>query len=489
MGRKYFNIIIFCILCILPASCQKEVYNTYPTESTQTNGKIFIQSKPSNATIYLNSKNMGLRTPDTLKWLSNGEQLLTLRLPLYSDTTFKIQSFNGQINNIFIDFSLNSKNYGKIFVESQPDNANIWLNDSLTSNKSPSILTYLIPGNYKIKCTYPLSRPDSTNVTVASSTTVQTYLTLEDTSQWVSYNTKNTPSVSNYIFTLACDSLNVIWIGTDRGVLSVSGKKWNVYNKNNSILKSNNINCIAVDYLNRKWIGTATGLFMFDGTNWTDYSGNLPDHQVTKIIFDKMNNVWIGTYGGLVQFSNGIWSTFITSNSGLKENMVMSLAVDNINRIWVGSVYNYISIYDGNSWKYYNDTNIHKTIKGTGLDAYITQSMVCDNLGRMWVVFLSQSLGGAKVVYFDGSDWSIFDDILFHFDYPLTIISKNKYLIFGNNLSVGILETGADKLTSYKKANSALQIVKVQAVAMDKQNNVWIGTMYCGMGKFKNGNF
>jgi ligand-binding sensor domain-containing protein len=271
--------------------------------------------------------------------------------------------------------------------------------------------------------------------------------------------------------------------------MSLSGKKWNLYKTSNSILQSDFISCIGVDSSNKKWIGTSAGLFTYDGTTWQDFSSNLPDPHVTAILFDKAGSVWIGTYGGLVKFSNSTWSVYSINNSGLKENLVTCLTEDNTGKIWVGTPHNYINIFDGKNWKYYDNTNINSRITGVGADAFLIQSMAIDNKGIIWVSFQSPA-GGAIVLTFDGSTWNIITGMsYFGGSYPLAMYSKGDFLIFGNYNGLSVQNNTKNSFSYYKTANSGLQLFRLQAVTMDNQNNIWVGSFFYGIGKFKSVNF
>ncbi|MCL4547757.1 MAG: PEGA domain-containing protein [Bacteroidetes bacterium] len=466
-------------------SCEQSVYTSSPDGQTTQNRKVFIQSKPSHATIYLNDKNLGIQTPDTVKWLPADNNIITLKLPLYSDTTFSVNVLAGQTKNVFVDFTLNTKNVGKIDCTSNPNGADIWLNDTLTNKKTPITLSRLVPGNYKVKFTTALHRPDSSDVTVIASTTANVFLTLEDTSKWVSYNKRNSQTISNYISAITCDKQNKIWIGTDRGLMSFSGKKFVTYTMQNSPLPSDIITCVAVDEQNRKWIGTENGLMIFDNGVWSDYSSNLPDLNLTAITFDHSGDTWIGTQKGLVQYSNGSWQTFTITNSGLKENFVTCIAVDKSNRIWIGSVFNGISLYDGKSWSFFNNSNTD--IEYVSLE-YV-QAMTTDKLGRVWVSVLNTDSKTTDLIFYDGSGWSKYTNSAFLFNLTYSLYAKNEHLIFGNKNRLCVLNDDMGILTSYDTANSALPLYRIQTITMDNANNIWFGTFEDGIGKFKVGNF
>lgn len=483
--KKYYSHIIIFLLNLLNFSCQKEVYTGVVEIEHFEDRKISIQSRPTHAAIYLNSKNLGIYTPDTVKWLLADNNIITLKLPMYSDTTFSVNVSEGQTKSVFVDFTLNTKNVGKIDCSSNPNGADIWLNDSLTNRKTPFTFSRITPGNYEVKFTSALHRPDSLNVTVTASTTANVFLTLEDTSRWVSYNMNNTHIVSNYISALACDKSNYFRIGTDRGLMSFSGKKFESYTGNNSPLPSNIITSIAVDDLNRKWIGTENGLMVFDDRVWADYSLNLPSPNVTIIVIDHLGNAWIGTQKGVVKYSNGTWQTFTTVNSGLKENFINCIAVDKSNSVWFGSVFSGISVFDGKSWKYFNNENTHINY----VSLKYVQAITEDKLGRVWVSVLNTDSQTTNLIVYDSNEWSEYTDGAFLFNLTYSLYAKNQYIIFGNRNDMGILNVDDGIFDSYENANSALPLFRLQTVTMDYLNNIWIGTFMNGLGKFRAGNF
>lgn len=475
---KYLNLLVVILL----VSCEQTVYTGPIEEQSVPKRTAFIQSRPSHALIYLNGKYLGIQTPDSVNWLSSEDNLITLKLPLYSDTTFYANVNAGQIKNIFIDFLSNTKNVGNIYCSSDPTFSDIWLNDSLTNKKTPFTLSRLTPGNYEVKISSSQYRSDSINVNVYAGTTSNAFLSLEDTSKWVSYNKTNSGIISNYIISLICDKMNHIWIGTEKGLMSFDGKKFKSYTKQNSPLPSETITSLAVDNQNRKWIGTATGLMIYDNNSWIDFSSNLPDLYVTAITFDNLGNAWIGTPKGLVKYSNGNWKSFTTSNSGLRENFVTCIAVDKQNNIWVGSVLSGISVYDGNFWSYFDTQNLK--LQFQCLD-YV-QSIAIDNQGIVWVSAACVSSSTTSVLCYNGKIWTRF---MYYNNYTYSIFARDQFVVLCNKENIGILNNNNGFYHPYNKANKELTLYRVQAITMDNFNNIWLGTTDYGVGKFKAGNF
>ncbi len=112
-------------------------------------GKIILESKPSNATIYLNNTFIDKVTKDSLTNLKYGLYNIELKLPTYEDTSVTISL--GKNEKITTNIEL--KKYiplGEISINSNPPNAIIKFNNILTNYSTPAVLKNLYAGNYTI---------------------------------------------------------------------------------------------------------------------------------------------------------------------------------------------------------------------------------------------------------------------------------------------------------------------------------------------------
>jgi hypothetical protein len=142
----------------------------------------------------------------------------------------------------------------------------------------------------------------------------------------------NTPIRPEFIYTLAQDHDNTIWVGTSKGLFTIpasvdfmkSNKCERIVIRRNDgtdlgdyLLDGEQVNCIVVDGANRKWIGTAaSGAFLIQIT--TDEVGNkqvetvehftaenslLPSNNILSIaIQESTGEVFFGTSEGLVSY-------------------------------------------------------------------------------------------------------------------------------------------------------------------------------------------
>lgn len=139
--------------------------------------------------------------------------------------------------------------------------------------------------------------------------------------------------VPEFIYSLAQDRDNTIWVGTSTGIFSIPASvdfatsnrcerviisRNDGTNLGDYMLGSEQINCIVIDGANRKWIGTASsGVFLLDiqrsieNTGWdvetvahfTTANSLLPSDNILSIaIQETTGEVFIGTSAGLVSY-------------------------------------------------------------------------------------------------------------------------------------------------------------------------------------------
>ena len=473
---------IFCkaaLITILFAiiSCEQAVYTGPPEEPKPENGKIMVNSNPSGALIYLDGKNMGSKTPCYLNGLTYGSHSVTLKLNLYVDGKIGLYVNGDYTSSIFYDFINDPQNLGSIQCSSNPDGSDIYINDSLTSKKTPCLFNKLKPGPYKVKFTHFNFRADSIVSIVYASQTSSVYLTLEDTSKLVNYISFNSGLPSNIINYVAVDRSNRVWIGTENGLSKFDGKKWQLFNMKNSPLNSDYISRIAVDSSNRILVGSPNGFYTFDGMNWTDFSAAINYSSVNDVIVAPSGDYWVGTQDGLYKYANSVWTLFNTSNSSLAENSVTCLAIDKKNKIWIGSNYHGISVLDGNTWSFHNKSNMNIKVPDQ------VEALCVNSDGKIWANFWKDAL-----VVFDGTSWSA-DTKGINYSSVVTFCVDGKRLLFGTKYG-GMFALDSNGVTkNFNHLGNGAYFNWIPTVAVDALGNIWFGTYNQGLYKIKKGNF
>jgi hypothetical protein len=103
-------------------------------------GSLLINSDPVGAAIYLQGDFTGKYTPDTLKNLEFGSYKIILKFGIERDTTFKVNLSNTGINKISVNMT---NELGSLFVNSDPQGAELFLNGTPCNKFTPDTIKYL----------------------------------------------------------------------------------------------------------------------------------------------------------------------------------------------------------------------------------------------------------------------------------------------------------------------------------------------------------
>ncbi len=334
--KKY---IILVLILIAVIGCDKDVYVTPPLEAP-ANGYAFINSIPSGATIFINGKNSGKVTPDSITYMEYGVFTLTLKKEGFYDSVFTAV-FTKDVKNTFsIDFTKNPRMLGSINFTSNPAGAEIFINDSSISKLTPFKLNGIIPGSYVVKCKKVGFRDAESVVKVNSGNIAPAYITLQDTTKWVDYKTTNSGIATNEINCIEIDGNNKIWVGTEgKGISVFNSSTWVNYSTANSLCPSDKIVCIKKDNSGSILIGTDKGFVRYIFGNWEIYNtnnSNLPNNHILDIAVNN-NEIWIATKSGLVKFEDGNFVVYNTGNSALPDNWITAIGFNNNGVLYVGT--------------------------------------------------------------------------------------------------------------------------------------------------------
>jgi len=298
--------------------CDKEVSRS-PLEPEPNKSTISILSYPSNLEIYLNERNTGSKTPDSLIFLDPGNYKITLKKEYYKDSTFVVSLDVDEKVNLFVDYKQNASMYGNLFLNSVPAGANIFLNDSALNKKTPITLTSLVPGVYNVKLILPEYRDAQINAIVQSSQLKSYSANLRDTSVWIDYQIGNSTIQSNNLSYVEIDDNGILWIGSlNAGLIRFDGKYFTNFNIGNSGMPSNYINCITAKNPNEIWIGTDKGLAIYANGLWEVYNRNnsaLKSDLIYDIEFDNAGTAWIGVSTGLYKFDRNSWYKYSATDT------------------------------------------------------------------------------------------------------------------------------------------------------------------------------
>jgi hypothetical protein len=480
--KKVIIIICLSVLYFIGIHCQKEV-SVSPEESPIHKGFINIESNPTNAKIFLNDKNTGRITPDSLRWLEAGKYKLTLKLNNWADSVFYISIDEIRRDSLYIDFTRDSAMCGTLEVKTTPAGATIFINSENSGKVTPATISNLLPGEYNIGFLKERYWYDTVNVTIMSNRTTAVQRVLADTAVWIVYKKSNCQIPSNSILSVAVDNNNIKWVGTvGQGLVSFDDKVWKIFNRDNSPLPDNSINIVFIDKLNNKWIGTInSGLVKYNESTWTIYNtsnSGLPSDMIWGIAEDKNGDLWIATYNkGLAVFDGFSWRVYNSSNTGVPIDNITSLLIDKNGNKWIGTSINGIFKFDGNNWQNYSSEN--------NWMPDIVTALGTDDTGNIWAgISHYDNFPGGLYKFDEINGWTLFTSY-FSDRISCIVSASNRYWIGSYNNGFGLIEGRFIYRDFYNSSNSPIQTDIVNSIAIDAEGNKWIGTGADGLLKFK----
>ncbi len=406
-NKKYIISIVYLIAVLITGitgpSCNRQVSVT-PPDAPPPNGIIFINSDPTGFQIYLDGKPQRRLTPDSLKWLQTGVYTVTLKKDLFNDSTFAVSAVEDKKVNVFIDFAHSGAMLGSISFDSNPEGAEIFVNDSSTGSRTPASVYGLLPGTYTVKLHLSNHRDYHDTVTVRSRAFSKVYAFLIDTTIWRDFTTANSPIETNNLTCVKVDKNDIVWTGTaGYGIISFDGNVWGgreLY----SMLDDKNINCITVDNNNVKLFGSNRGFLFYDGVNKFLYgfkSSGLPDFFIEAIGCDNLGNWYIGTKGGLTRSfelsGTRYWQVYPDTN--IPDPIISCILCDSKNNAWIGmNSRGLMEKKADGGWDWTTHNNSH---------------IISDNVralaespnGEIWVGFAANVIYGGGLSYYDGVTW------------------------------------------------------------------------------------
>ncbi|MEO9219917.1 MAG: two-component regulator propeller domain-containing protein [Bacteroidia bacterium] len=335
--------------------------------------------------------------------------------------------------------------------------------------------------NKKILVTYQRFDPSSVknmkSVGTVEITNNKTKKNNSGTIEFEVYTTQNSIIPWDMTRSISVDTNNIVWLGTDNGIVRIENDKMAVINSKNSPLRSKRnqttIMYSDIDIYNNKWFTDGYNTYKYDEKNWVVYdSTNSPLKWTTGIYADKFGNVWFQSFTGLIKFDGKKWNVIDISNSKIPSNRTMGTFVDSKKRIWIGTSDGNIMI-DGDS-----STNFQST--ENPLKTAILQKGFEDKLGNIWFSLYEkfpQTKGFAK--YSSTGEWTIINT-------ENSKIPRNEILDFAidegsNNIWLSINRVGISKYDgknweTFTPENSKVPSTYIQSISLDKNGNLWCAT-------------
>lgn len=250
------------------------------------------------------------------------------------------------------------------------------------------------------------------------------------------FDNNNSALESNQITAMTVDKSGTVWLGARDTVYKASGSSWTVYNKL-SVLASRfpagDINGLAAAPDGTLWIGSSNGeICHFDPVkvqcldffaSAEDSTQSMARGTLTHLLLDSAGNVYYATDGGgLSRYDGKNWHTFVLPGEPLVGDQIHSIAQTKDGSLWLATEKGIQQLNPTT-----NATIQVFTPENSGLPLSDTGVLYADTVGGVW-------FGAQNASYFNGSNWAIY--------------------------------TAADGLATGL----------VQAIAIDNQQRVWLGT-------------
>ena len=145
---------------------------------------------------------------------------------------------------------------------------------------------------------------------------------------------------NNALNILSVDHQGRVW-------MAISGKGLDIYQDGTLLtystkngFPSNSVQSFCMSSDNIVWIGTESGLVRWNGTSFRTYTTahGLPDNVITALYEDKSGTLWVGTEGGgICRFKNNVFTSY-GFKDGLSNNYVTAIVEDREGSLWVGKL-------------------------------------------------------------------------------------------------------------------------------------------------------
>ncbi|GJQ61818.1 MAG: hypothetical protein SCALA702_08710 [Melioribacteraceae bacterium] len=487
MKSRFYSILV---LLSIVWGCEREVSTSPDLIENPVNSKLFIDSEPSGSLIYLNGKITGKETPDTLFWLDDTTHTITLRRPLYRDTTFSMSGVANEIRSIDVKYHENPKMLGRIQCSSTPDSAEVIFNGVSTGEYTPHLIKELIPGHYTVSYVKSGFRSAVYDYEVSSDETMGNNAALEDTSVWVTYSSHNSDMPEDAVWSVAIDKENTVWIGTaTAGLVSYKNGAFKTIPQSYFGMEDVAIYKMSVDSSNNLWMGTSQGIVRYDGSSYdiftTDNSG-LPGDVINHIAAHFSTKLWVSTSFGAGVYDNSGWTVYNTSNSEIPGNVINVVNTNVFGEVWIGFSRSGLAIWNGLRFKPISNFG---WASGPTAQPYPGNSVYAidqESNGMTWVGFFPEDFpggGAGGLTSFDGTRWSNnYSGQISREIYDILVgPDDTKYVATPGGLTV--FNSWGDR-RFFKTINSGLYSDDIRDLELDRDGNLWLATRG-GITKYK----
>lgn len=299
---------------------------------------------------------------------------------------------------------------------------------------------------------------------------------------------------SNTIFGILQDKYGLIWISTEEGMNKFDGKNFTKFavNKGRYSLSHNYAQTILLAPDGNIWVGTTDGLNIYDYKADSIIQVRI-DTKPLKLVYNDItclvqgidkNRIWIGTYGDAINYYDNNTKKFYKLQLPTRAQIpqpvnVVSVLEDDNKRLWIGTQHDGIYKYNLETKKLdkYNLTENASTIR----------TIYQDNFRRIW-------FGTSEGCYVFNETTQIPERVNYPRSLSETSIGairedRNGKIWIGTELFLMSFDARSFSLTEQfpyqtifqQKFTSNLDCAIINALFVDRDNNIWVGTAWGGV--------
>lgn len=307
---------------------------------------------------------------------------------------------------------------------------------------------------------------------------------------------------SDFVRFILRDSIGNLWIATGEGLSKLDETKGTFTTYKSKIydeqsLISNNILSLMEDSSGTIWIGTYEGISMFNPNNYFKLhkhdpfdESSISENMIAGIYEDKDNLLWFGTVRSGVNVLNRNTGEILKLKSSDLENSIADNEIRDItgidNEVWIATAEG-LSMYNKETKEIINYLNNEEDINS--LSHNDVRALHIDKDGLLWIgTRYSLSTFDRKSGKFTTME-NLFSTEKYK-DHMITdIVEDNEgNMWFACGLDNGIFrfnkKTGEFKnYINIKEDDTSLSFSSARTIAIDNEDEVWIGTQY-GLNKF-----
>lgn len=247
------------------------------------------------------------------------------------------------------------------------------------------------------------------------------------------------------------------------GVTCLGDAGWQTFTADAADLGGDYITAVARCPDNRMVFGHTSGLSAWDGAAWTNYE-SWGTSSADAIACDADGGFWVAHFQGVSHFADGKWTTFgadkLATGAAANE-LVYDVALTPDGNVWVTTSQS-VAMYDGTDWTVFQAEQ--------GFDEqYFFAKLAVDGEGDVWAAH-----GNGVLEYADGT-WTNYASP--EYITPQALAVDGQGHVWLGTLSDGISVFNGEEWMTMTR-DDGLSSNHINSIAFDGQGRGWVGTAY-----------